>query len=321
MPWHANFATTPKDEGDENQDATHIDRDWIAIADGTSSGFDSGRWARALVRDASQLLGDALRQLTPSEPSAATKSRSVDFVVAAGERLTQLQRRHHDLAIASSNASDSAYVRDAQARGGSSTLAIACMSPDRRSLTLVALGDTCWFVIRDGAIRCAFPLKDARDFPEQPRLLYSTPGRLGSHSRAFALTRAIRVMRDPSHPSSDIAITVPFEPSLDQLLGCTDAVACWLLSAAGPFRSRRLQDLLHSLRPCREGIARIERVRHVPARKRKRREQAGQTVAVEEAQLGSTLFPTLVDRERAANHLKRDDSTVVLATWVEDQVL
>lgn len=325
MAWRAIAATVPKDEGDQNQDAFAKGADWIAIADGSSSGFDSGSWARALVAEAAVLCGDPLRhhrpnaeeRAAPAAETAATRSGSAALVAAAGRRLEALQSRHHSVAHAPRSGADSPYVRDAQARGGSSTLAFARLSTDQRQLTLFAMGDTCWFVIRSGTVRFSFPYHAASEFPEQPRLLYSTPGRLGAYSRAIALTRAIRTLWDPKHPASDLVATVPFEARTDQLLGCTDAIAQWLLPAAALERSRRLRQLLTSLGVASDNPARIEKPQRVSAMAWARLQRKGKSAAHSNARHATTEFDALVDRERAANHLKRDDSTVVLSTWEE----
>lgn len=316
MAWRAVAATVPKDDGDQNQDAYEIRPEWIAIADGTSSGFDSGSWARVLAAHAAMLCGDAERSGTASAALAAmTKSRSVDLVMAAGVRLVEVQQRFHSAGREQPPNAGSAYVREAQSRGASSTLALARISPDHRRLSLFALGDTCWFVLRNGTVRSSFPYHSAAEFAEQPRLIFSTPGRLGAHSRVIALTRAVRALRDPKHPISDIATNVPFDAETDQLLGCTDAIAQWLLTDDVLDRSHRLQRLLDSLGRTAATPRSGEKPRKVSAMKWKRLQRRGKSSGTCSGREVDSGFEALVDQERTANNLKRDDSTVVLASW------
>ena len=168
MAWEGVLQTTPKDPADENQDAAGIFPDCIALADGASSGFDSGRWARRLVIEAPSMLSaiqdcplSTARRWRSHGMPALGESKSADSLTAVRQRLIEVQRQHE----AEAPVETRPLLQEARARGASSTLSIAWFEPATDRLSLFALGDSCWMVLdHDRCVyACLLYTSDAAD--------------------------------------------------------------------------------------------------------------------------------------------------------------
>lgn len=325
MAWRGIERTVPKDSTDENQDAARIFDGCIAMADGTSSGFDSGRWARSLVRAAPDLLVAfrdtplrTHRRWRRKDALAPRESGSVDSLGATRARLLELQLQH---AAATTSSCGSAYLEEARQRGASSTYSLAWLEPAARRVLLFAIGDSCWVIIRGNECRSAFPYASARDFPDQPRLVFSEPQRLGFHSRFVGIAKAAYAARLRHYSTTELLQSSPFDPTLDRLLGCTDAVAQWLLVDSECDRRHRLSLLLDSIED-RSHDGRDARRGRTSARLIKKHLQKQKLMAAHPTSNTSMnqRFAALVDEERKAGRMRRDDSTVVLASWRQGPV-
>lgn len=186
----------------------------FAVADGASSSFEAGRWARALVAG------------FVADPPTGDDAEAVDaWVRRCAEAGT---------ALPSGGATDPDdtpwYVDEAAVRGAFATFAglevrrgaaVAAPhgAPSDGAVTwsCLAVGDCCLFHVRDGALLTAFPLDRAHDFDDEPHLLTSVAF-AGHHGGRRART-AHGVAR-----------------SGDALVLATDGLATWALarSIGGP---------------------------------------------------------------------------------------
>jgi hypothetical protein len=319
MPWEGLLQTVSKDPTDENQDAARVFADCVAIADGASSGFDSGRWAWRLVDAAPNLISAICetpvrlqRRWGSAKRTASGGWGSADPLEAARRQFDELQRRH-DSEIPTGG---SQYLQEARSRGASSTLAFAWLGANPSRLNLLSLGDTCWLLLDRDQSTCAFPYDHASEFPDQPRLLYSTPGRVGTHSRFVSVAAAVIAIRLREYRRTEIVQTLAFDPARHELLGCTDAVAQWLLTDGPSERSLRLSTLLRALRIDGAMPAEPRRSRCSPRLEKKKARKQGARTSVMHTHAESREFQRLIERERAAGRMRRDDSTAVLARWI-----
>ena len=277
MTWKHLSATLSKSESDPNEDAMCLSADLLSIADGASSGFDSGRWSRTLVENA-RVLVECLASPIPSDPcEPPTKASRHQRFRVLSRRFAELQTR----ASTSPSPSEPWYVSEARRRGGASTFAVARYWEETGMLDVWAIGDTCWFIVREGVIQRSFPIEDAGKFPIQPRLLRSMPSNRSSWSRIGDLLRSFppKNSSSPSGKKLGFFLRVDFKPAHDRLVGATDAVAQWLLHENVDVRKGRMTELIQS----------IER--------------------------GPASFQELIEAQRECGAMKRDDSTALVATW------
>jgi len=318
MAWQGVIQTTPKDPADENQDAAEIFPRCIALADGASSGFDSGRWARRLVREAPSMLSairesplSTARRWRAQDMPALGESRSADSLTAVRMRLIAVQRQHEAEAIVESQP----ILQEARARGASSTLSVAWIEPGTNRLSLFALGDSCWMVIDHDRCIYAFPHEAAIEFPDQPRLIYSTPERLGHHSRFVSVAKAAFATRLQQYWRTELLGTTAFDSTRHRLLGCTDAVAQWLLTERSIDRRNRLAALLATLDGAHDSTSASSRPRSSPRLEKKRFQKMRIAQAPPPTSPSPSRFALLIEAERLAGRMRRDDSTAVLAQW------
>lgn len=324
MAWRVVSASIPKDDADVNQDAWHASGDTIAIADGASSGYDSAAWARTLVSNATHFSGIvrtrvlSLADASGAQRSSADSCREKPCAHVLREALDAVQRRYEPRTV------DGAgwLQREASSRPASSTLAIAMHDALHARLLLFSLGDSCWFVIRDGGIRATFPFTKASEFPHQPRLVYSTPGRLGNYGRFIALAQSMRAIeRDPTRTRrlSSIMALVDFDPARDTLVGATDALAKWILEDHSRLGISEMRSLL-ALTEEPDGCPRVasDRKLYQSGRDEKqrlkrecRRRNDGSSVAA----FADCTLATIVERARGDGELERDDTTLIIARW------
>jgi len=154
---------------EEYEDAADSDRNdsgqrrVVAVADGAAEAFEARLWAEALV---STFVG---------EPPAMD---SVDGLLAWLERPVQIWRAGIDW-------ENLRYYHEEKARRGSFAAFLGAVftipGPDQAGDPLprgevaryaaVAVGDSCLFHVRDGALKTHFPVKKASDFGTTPLLL------------------------------------------------------------------------------------------------------------------------------------------------------
>ncbi len=113
------------------------------------------------------------------------------------------------------------YVEDGLDRGAHSSLLSLNISGGRWQA--VAIGDTCLFQIRDGAVLQAFPLERPEDFDQRPWLLSSIP------DKNRGLAARIRTAEGRAR-------------SGDTFLLATDALSRWFLASGGWRKVLRLCD-------------------------------------------------------------------------------
>ncbi len=144
---------------DECEDAVRIDGTrWVmAVADGASSSFGAGRWARVLV---DEFVTAPPQPLSPGSFDAwLDRSRAV---MSGGE------------------AADKSgwWAEEGARRGAFATLVGAAVhgKADERVATVMCLGDSCAFLV-DGArhVRRTLPYEDASQFGSHPSLIGSLP--------------------------------------------------------------------------------------------------------------------------------------------------
>jgi Protein phosphatase 2C len=318
MAWEGVLQTTPKDLADDNQDAAEIFPNCIALADGASSGFDSGRWARRLVLEAPSMLAAILesplrtaRRWGSQGMPVLGESKSADSLTALRKRLIEVQRQHEAEAVVQSRP----FVQEAQARGASSTLSVAWIEPGTDRLSLFALGDSCWMVIDHDQLVYSFPHEAAIEFPDQPRLIYSTPERLGQHSRFVSVAKAAFAARHRQYWRTELLGTIAFDSTRHRLLGCTDALAQWILTERATDRRDRLAALLATLDVAHDSTSTSPRGRGSARLEKKRLQKMRVPHAPPPANPPPSRFALLIEAERLAGRMRRDDSTAVLAQW------
>lgn len=144
----------------EDAFAVHAARGWFAIADGASEAIFAGRWARILVQAAI---------CSPPRSAAMLK-----------KWMKPLQRRWHEQIDWEALPW---FSLEKARQGAFSTLLILTFHKarvDRASRAFgrwqaLAVGDSCLFHLRKGALLLAFPLSQAEEFGLYPALLSSHP--------------------------------------------------------------------------------------------------------------------------------------------------
>jgi len=164
----------------ENEDALAVNGTRVAVCDGASEGWGSGRWARHLA---------AAFVSTPTNP--------LDFTDWLAQTRTS--------AASFSSSSQSWYAEEKQALGAFSTLLAVSFS---RALDggvkyqAAAVGDTTLIHIHDDRIVARFPIETSRDFSNRPALIGSSveslppcvewfAGRAETDDRFFMMTAAL----------------------------------------------------------------------------------------------------------------------------------
>lgn len=183
----------------------------FAVADGASSSFEAGRWARALVAG------------FVTDPPTADDAEAVDDWVRRCAEASAATRAEG----ATDPASTPWYVDEAAVRGAFATFAglqidggaTSDHAPEDGAVrwSCLAVGDCCLFHVRDGALLTAFPLDRAHDFDDEPHLLTSVAF-AGHHGG-----RRARSAQGAARPG-------------DALVLATDGLATWALarSIGGP---------------------------------------------------------------------------------------
>ncbi|HUR24228.1 MAG TPA: hypothetical protein VMZ73_10190 [Acidimicrobiales bacterium] len=171
----------------------------FAVADGASESLLSGMWADLLVRTWCRS-----RKLRPGEVIATAMSGW------QAEMSSYLEgRERHERPI-------QWFEEPGLASGAHATLVgieLITETPTSGYWTALAMGDSCFFQVRDGRLLTSFPMKAAGDFSTSPKLVPSRPHLLG---RALAnLEEAEGGWR-----------------AGDTFFLATDALAAWFLASA-----------------------------------------------------------------------------------------
>jgi hypothetical protein len=173
----------------------------VAVADGASESMLAGRWAGALAEAFASADGPAY-----DDPAgfAATVAAAADgwpdlvaaYVAGRDDRGSPLRW----------------YERPGLAKGAFATLlAVAVDDGEEPGWRAAAIGDTCLFHVRDGALLSAFPVESAAEFGTAPPLL----GTLGA---------------DPGLIAERVLLRSGALGPGDVLYACTDALAAWILA-------------------------------------------------------------------------------------------
>ncbi len=166
----------------------------VAVSDGASSSVFAKQWARLRVNDFA-------RGPFPSAGEAA-------------ERLALLGRRWRQQ-IESGDLPW--YAQEKLVQGSHASLLVVTWDlQGQRTFAARAVGDSCLFVIRSGALRHAFPVTRSEDFGNHPTLLSTEQGGAGD------------LVSPPPAPTF-VALDRPYEPG-DRFLLMTDALAQWFLA-------------------------------------------------------------------------------------------
>lgn len=168
---------------------------YLALCDGASEGWDSGRWAGCLAT--------ALAHRGPGEE--ALRQARAAFDRAAKTRIAATAQ------VPPGGGPEDWLAARARKRGSWATALVARPGPGGLSLQASAIGDTCLFVLDGFSCVYSFPLARAEDFTNAPALI----GAEDSSLPAFA-TRTIR-LASLHRPSFALA---------------TDALAARLLSGS-----------------------------------------------------------------------------------------
>jgi hypothetical protein len=181
-----------------------------AIADGASESLLSGAWARRLTGNALRLV-DSSAGAEPSPQTLALIARhsSRQWPDFLDEYLAGRERDNRPLRW---------YERPGLDRGAHATLAVLELRRETGtgpwSWTAAAIGDSCVFHVRDGKLLAAVPIASPEQFDLSPDLV-------GSREPDLDLIAA----RTHTHSGH-------CEPG-DRLYLATDALAAWILAAAG----------------------------------------------------------------------------------------
>lgn len=157
LSWIAASVPKPGSRAEENEDALAADPDELrfAISDGASEGWNSGGWARHLAKSFIEL---------PPSPA--------DFSCWLSDMR----------AMWSPSPADGSWYAEEKAGEGSfaTLLGVAfhgTADPPGFAYKTVAVGDSCFFIVRGEKLEVAFPLAHAREFGNQPPLVPSATGR------------------------------------------------------------------------------------------------------------------------------------------------
>ncbi|HYP53032.1 MAG TPA: hypothetical protein VEQ42_05800 [Pyrinomonadaceae bacterium] len=204
---HAREFVLPKEgaDADECEDAVGVNSELrrYALADGATEAFDSKSWAKRLAEG------------WVAAETAATTAESFGAWVAEQGRALQESWDGRTLP----------WYAEEKARAGSFAAFVGLrFLEDGRHLRaeVIALGDACMIHLRGGALHCAMPLSDAREFNSTPPLV---PSQEALQEAALA-----KVVTDAG----------PAEHG-DIFLLLSDAAAAWFLSLGeedAPLRAR-----------------------------------------------------------------------------------
>lgn len=268
----------------ENEDAVEFGDDGhiVAVSDGATEGTDSRRWARFLVEKFCTL------PVLPSATGEGTFSDSLRAWIdnAVSEWNDQARPEPSRISLPW-------YVGRAAERGSFASLIGARIdkssaesqqteaSSPLLTVSAVAIGDSCAFVIRNGALVFSFPLTSVSDFQRRPQLLCT----VGAQNR----------------PAVESALTVNFTLQHgDSLVFMTDAMACWFLDNLGKeaeLRTVRRQSGVESDAGSTAASGVI-----------------AYFVAGDSAVATQSAFATLVTQELKCGTLRNDDCTVVVVS-------
>ncbi len=225
------------DSPEDNEDAFRSapERGRVVLSDGASESFDARGWANLLVD-----------RLIDTDPSDETMLQCIDAYA---------QLHDPDTLSWSKTA--------AFARGSFATMVIAQDDPDRRAVTVSALGDSL-AVWTDGVMLLyTAPYAHADQFSEKPTLISTRP--------------ELNQQSDGSESNEWTHATWQYEDQGYRVLLCmTDALGAWLLRHEEAVDASALERL-HAIREVSELV-------------------------------------DLVESERASGALRRDDSTLIIAT-------
>jgi hypothetical protein len=177
----------------------------VAVADGASESLLARRWARRLAAT----FGGAPR---------STRTRS-GFLAAYEEATSAWRQEVADYTEERSarGAPIQWYEEPGLAKGAHATIVAAeFLQPPRaqqQRWRVAAIGDSCFFQVRDEALRVSFPLRDPRAFSHQPPLV---PSRGGAEE---AVARHVRLRSGDWQKG-------------DAFYLATDALAAWFLAEA-----------------------------------------------------------------------------------------
>jgi hypothetical protein len=175
----------------------------VAVADGASESMLAGRWAGALTEAFASADDPAYDQPARFAATVGDAADAWPDLVAAD--VADREGRGSPLRW---------YERPGLAAGAFATLlAVAVDDGDDPGWRAAAIGDTCLFHVRDGALLSAFPVESAAEFGTAPPLL----GTLGADPALIADRVRMRAGR--------------LGPG-DVLYACTDALAAWVLARA-----------------------------------------------------------------------------------------
>lgn len=161
--------TTPKagHAPDENEDAAAADLGRAAVADGASEGWQSGPWARAVAA-----------AFVRSSPTPATFA---DWLTAV---------RSDAAPVAGAPGPPRSWYAEAKAEQGAFATLLGVTFEDAPAdgvkWRAVAVGDSCLFQVRGGALVARFPIESAADFSNRPGLIGSKPAAGGPDPAWFA---------------------------------------------------------------------------------------------------------------------------------------
>ena len=190
------FGSIPKLPGDadRNEDAFmwSPQRSALALSDGASESFDSGLWARILVR---------LFVLNPVVSMAR-----VDMAIVA------YTRRHDPQSLSWSR-------RAAFDRGSFATLLGVAVSPELDQARVLAIGDSLALLLDGTRLVASFPYTDPDDFQRRPTLLSTRRG----HNT---------FLKRPSQAGASTAVWRLDRLEQPRIVCMTDAIAEWFLRRA-----------------------------------------------------------------------------------------
>lgn len=189
----------------------------VIVADGASESLLAGRWASHLVN----AFGTAPENLETRSGFIAAYQRAADEWEAEVARYKQER--------VDRNAPIQWYEEPGLARGAHATLLAVEFRPARDGegarWTATALGDSCVFQVRGGALRRAFPMTSSNDFNTQPPLMSS------NKMDAEVLGRHLMIQTGSLLPE-------------DTYYLATDALSAWFLSTVEssdqPWRTLRV---------------------------------------------------------------------------------
>lgn len=168
----------------------------LAVADGTSEGLLSGRWADVIVKTWCTMIERPFEEIFLT---AVT-----DFFKAVDEYIAERQANNRPLQW---------FEESGLTKGAHATLLGVELESDGSggTWTAIAIGDACLFHVRGSQLLATFPIADPNDFDNTPALLPSRPN-------------------DVDYVLDSVAIGRGQWRSRDRLYLLTDALAKWTLT-------------------------------------------------------------------------------------------